>query len=752
MAETANLTFCLMIPSGTWNVAALAEAITAHHPSAAIVGVWCGDPHHRPVLPAGVAWADASLAEPQRIGWGLLLVGLSTRAYEWSRACASIDHLLQDSATSVVVLRVGSVALVGPISAMIDSSPITLIGRSSVDIDTDGSSPTDADMLREGSVSVVMAAFQRGSEPALRWLGTRLIDAGEHVGPWLERMGARFGASVSTDVRFGTGAWKDCDGATPVLLDLDDLDRDEPWHFAIGELPTRVRLSKNRVLAAAVGTSLAQVEGTPAAVTLPGGIVVDPAIRNAVVEVIQAQRGRSNGSVRLADGLPPMPFGAENSAFTRWLDERPDGGAHIGRYWAALHDARPDLAAAFVDVHGADGARYRAWTRDSWRLEQRSVLIDAPTESIPSTGIDGRDPSGINVLGYHGFDQSLGHIARQIVTALEAADVGVAQIDHLRAMNSALSVERVDGSPNQTTYATNLCVVAPDQFEFVIADHPGLLDRRHTIGYWFWELEFVPKRLVEAIDHVDEIWTGSQFVANAFAAVTDKAVTCVPLPVAEPKSSGRTRAAMGIPDDRYVFLTTFDQFSVPERKNPFGTIEAFTGAFADGEGPLLLIKTMNGDRGWKNHERLLLAAAGRSDIVIWDEHLTRADQMAVLANVDCLVSLHRSEGLGLHCAEAMWLSKPVIATRYSGSLDFMDDTVAAMIDFTYVNVRHGEGIYPETALWADPDLDQATGWMRRLVDDPAVGEQLGLRARRRMQQQPTMADTGRLMAKLAGLQ
>jgi glycosyltransferase involved in cell wall biosynthesis len=262
----------------------------------------------------------------------------------------------------------------------------------------------------------------------------------------------------------------------------------------------------------------------------------------------------------------------------------------------------------------------------------------------------------------------------------------------------------------------------------------------------------VPKRLVEAIDHVDEIWTGSQFIADAFAAVTDKPVTCVPLPVAEPKPSARTRATMGIPDDHYVFLTTFDQFSVPERKNPFGTIEAFTRAFTDGEGPLLLIKTMNGDRGWKNHERLLLAAAGRTDIVIWDEHLTRADQMAVLANVDCLVSLHRSEGLGLHCAEAMWLSKPVIATRYSGNLDFMDDTVAAMIDYTYVNVRHGEGIYPETAMWADPDLGQAAAWMRRLVDEPTVGRELGVRARQRMQQQPTMADTGRLMARLAGLQ
>ena len=749
MAEpTANLTFCLMIPSGTWNVAALAEAITTHHPSAAIVGVWCGDPHHRPVLPAGIAWADASLTEPQGTGWGLLLIGLSTRAYEWSRACAAIDRLLQDSATSVVVLRVGSVALVGPLSALIDASPITLIGRSSIDIDTDGSSPGDADMLREGNVSIVMAAFQRDSEPALRWLGSRLIDAGEHVGPWLERMGALFGASVSTDVRFGTGAWKDCDGATPVLLDLDDLDRDEPWHFAIGALPTRIRLSENALLASVVNSSLDQISGVPLRPTLPGGILVDGAMSALVLDTIRA--ARLANTVAAGVELPAQPFGSDNSRFVQWLESSDPWTVDIGRYWMAARLQRADLQTVFPQPHSLDRQRFTEWIAQSWRLESgRSVLIRSHGGAEHSIRSTGRDSSGINVLGYLDFDQSQGHIARRLIEALEAAAVPVAPLNFHRSQGSRRPA--FAGSA-EATFETNLVVVNADQFEFVIADHPGLRDGRRTIGYWFWELEHVPKRLVEAIDHVDEIWTGSQFVAGAFAAVTDKPVTCVALPVAEPKPSARTRATMGIPDDRYVFLTTFDQFSVPERKNPFGTIEAFTRAFTDGEGPLLLIKTMNGDRGWKNHERLLLAAAGRTDIVIWDEHLTRADQMAVLANVDCLVSLHRSEGLGLHCAEAMWLSKPVIATRYSGNLDFMDDTVAAMIDFTYVNVRHGEGIYPETARWADPDLDQAAGWMRRLVDDPAVGEQLGSRAHRRMQQQPTMADTGRLMARLAGLQ
>jgi glycosyltransferase involved in cell wall biosynthesis len=194
-----------------------------------------------------------------------------------------------------------------------------------------------------------------------------------------------------------------------------------------------------------------------------------------------------------------------------------------------------------------------------------------------------------------------------------------------------------------------------------------------------------------------------------------------------------------------------DHFSVTERKNPIGAIEAFCRAFRPDEGPVLVIKSMNGERRWPQHQQVRAAAEGRSDVIVWDEHLSRADHMAFIESIDALVSLHRSEGLGLHLAEAMWLGTPTIATRYSGNLDFMDDGCSLLVDHRLIPVDGGEGVYPPAATWADPDLDQAAAAMRRLVEDPSLVASLRAAGTAMMQRQPTLMDTGRLIAELAGL-
>ena len=760
---------CLMVPSGTWQISALVTALRGHHPGTAITAVWCGDPHLRPVLDPSlsVGWSDLALEEPCGAGWNRLLVALCEPAYEWVRVAAAVKRQLEQGIASVAVLRVGSVAVFGDASALIGDQPVTLVARTSGGLPADGLAPTEADVIRHGRFSTCIAGFRTGAEPALEWLARHAIDIGGEsvgvgnaggdggesvggVGRWLERMATLFTAGTCPDPAIVVAGWGPDSASSqvrattmPIVLDLDSLDPDEPWRFSFAGRPARQRLSEQHGLAAAVNAGLAQRSGRATPVALPGGLRIDVSIRRLVAAALRT------GDPRL---FPPEPFSAHNSQFLRWLETpAPVWAADYGRYWRQLGADRADLQVAFPKPDGPDFDRFVEWTRASWRYPGGSVLLhpsaDGFVEPLTSVGVD---PSGLNVVGYHTHDLSLGLIAREIVAALHEVGVPVAAIDHHRTGSPAQL--HPPSTTRQVPYATNLIVVNADQFEFLVADHSeALLAGRRTIGYWFWELQYVPAHMVQATASVDEIWVGSRFVADAFAAVTDKPVRHVPIPIDEPVPSHRSRTDFGLPSDRFIFVTTFDHFSVTERKNPFGSIEAFRAAFHDGEGPLLVIKTVNGDIRWSNHERLLLAAVGRSDIVVWDEHLSRPDQMAVLAAADCLVSLHRSEGLGLHCAEAMWLAKPVIATRYSGNLDFMDDSCAALIDYELVPVLHGEGVYPSEAMWADPDIGQTAQWMRRLVENPALATEFGGRARQRMQQQPSAVETGRLIARLAGI-
>jgi glycosyltransferase involved in cell wall biosynthesis len=350
---------------------------------------------------------------------------------------------------------------------------------------------------------------------------------------------------------------------------------------------------------------------------------------------------------------------------------------------------------------------------------------------------------GLNLIGYFDRALSLGDVARRLRDALTQAGVAHTSVSTSRTASPQQEAAAVD---NRVEFTNTLCVVTADQFPFLAADFPEVFAAtKRMIGYWFWELEHVPLHMRQAISLVDEIWAGSRFVTDAFAAISPVPVRHVPIPIPAPQQSDRT---FDLPAGRPILLTVFDHLSVTERKNPLGVIDAFRRAFTPNEGPLLIIKTMNGHQRWANHQRVRAAADGRDDIWVWDETLSRADQMALVAAADCMVSLHRSEGLGLHLAEAMWLGTPTIATRYSGNVDFMNDDNSLMIDYELVNVEHGEGVYPPTAKWAAPDLDQAAVAMRRIVEDVELRTRLAAAGRRTMEQQPTLADTGRLIGQL----
>ena len=202
----------------------------------------------------------------------------------------------------------------------------------------------------------------------------------------------------------------------------------------------------------------------------------------------------------------------------------------------------------------------------------------------------------------------------------------------------------------------------------------------------------------------------------------------VPPPVVSRPAVARSRAELGLPDG-FTFLFCFDFFSVADRKNPFGVIDAYCRAFAPGDGTHLVIKSINGSTVVTDLERVRLHAAGRPDVHVVDGYVSALDQAALVASCDAYVSLHRAEGFGYTMAEAMLAGRPVVATGYSGNLEFMDERNSFLVGYDLVPVGEGKGPYPATSRWADPDLDEAAAAMRRIVEDPAGAAAVGERAR-----------------------
>ena len=114
-----------------------------------------------------------------------------------------------------------------------------------------------------------------------------------------------------------------------------------------------------------------------------------------------------------------------------------------------------------------------------------------------------------------------------------------------------------------------------------------------------------------------------------------------------------------------------------------------------------------------------------SGVILIDEVYTPERAHALQSLCDCYVSLHRSEGFGLNLAESMSLGKPVIATGWSGNMDFMNAHNSCLVEYALTPIPVTTGPYSAGQLWAEPDIEHAAWHMRRLAGDKSLRETIG---------------------------
>jgi glycosyltransferase involved in cell wall biosynthesis len=356
--------------------------------------------------------------------------------------------------------------------------------------------------------------------------------------------------------------------------------------------------------------------------------------------------------------------------------------------------------------------------------------------------------AGVNYVGYLTAHLGVGEAARNMAEALSRAGTPVSALDISELSQSPRGrYDIVDRLKTGKIYPTTILHVNADQLPFVLSKLPPDYADTLKIGVWAWESSEFPDEWCDRFDLLDEVWVCSGFIAAAVAEKATIPVFTLPYVFNPPNvAADRSWLRRKVPDlrqDEFVFLFQFDTLSIPYRKNPQGAIRAFMQAFSPDMPVRLLVKTINGGKSAGLIAELNELASG-ARVTIWDEALSNEARFKLLASVDSFVSLHRAEGFGMSIAEAMLLKKPVIVTGWSGNADFVTADSAALVSYTLQKLPQSFGPYRQGTIWAEPSIEDAAAWMRRVYEDVGYRTALGENAARLIRDRLNPATIGRL--------
>lgn len=488
-------------------------------------------------------------------------------------------------------------------------------------------------------------------------------------------------------------------------------------------------------------------------------------------EEVQEQTLRAMAS--LLDAEPSQHAGRLSHREIEWLTAdaglEPRRRPRVPRLAMEMYRRRADLLRAFPDPLGADREgmalwystsgrkeyqlpeivvrpvlhslpwRKQAWARLWWeRQRRRGRSVPSPTPHPPAVAVFGTRapralcPEGMNVVGWATAPTGVGEACRGSLLALEEAGIPRAlwPLDgRLDGAPGAVAEGAAQGLP----YEVTLFHVNADMMETVVRRLPrSFIAGRFRIGYWFWELSYLPLTFTEAFRHVDEVWAPSRFCQDAFHPLSPVHVRWMPPAVEPTEALPVDRESLGIDPETFLFFFAFDALSVPERKNPTGLLRAFGRVAQRCRKPVHLLLKINHAEFEQEYVARIQTLADLLPVTLLTGTLTRQELDRLTATCDAYVALHRSEGLGLPLIEAMFLGKPVVATGYGGVTDFLDDETGFVVPYRLTTLAKSEGPYPAGAVWAEPDIEQAAELMLALVKNPQSAASKIEAARRRV--------------------
>ncbi len=404
----------------------------------------------------------------------------------------------------------------------------------------------------------------------------------------------------------------------------------------------------------------------------------------------------------------------------------------VSRILVLMWRENPDLQREFPDV---TDKRFLEWVKTNGvarcpllgRLFELGELQDARLGQAAAILQPKQLEFGVNLIGYARGQLGIGEDVRMAALALQAAEIPFSIYNIEPGVEVDQGENGFDGYiSDNLPYSINLiCTTGIETARLAAVHGARLFDGRYTIGYWPWELPEWPEEWRHAYDLVDEVWASSRYTFNAYASSSPKPVRHMSMAVTVDATAGLTRADFGLPEDRFLFVFSFDFLSSLARKNPEACVKAFYEAFPRGDEPVgLVVKAMRGTASNPLWQELVDAAKNDGRINIINKTLDRAKVLDLYRACDCFISLHRSEGFGRGIAEAMMLGKPVITTGHSGNMDFTLPGTAGVVEHRPRRVTEDDYPFGGGQTWAEPNVGNAAAWMRRIADDRVLRDSL----------------------------
>lgn len=359
----------------------------------------------------------------------------------------------------------------------------------------------------------------------------------------------------------------------------------------------------------------------------------------------------------------------------------------------------------------------------------------------------------VNIFGYFNSDIGVGESSRGLARAV-AQHRAVNPIPyHTSQIRAGTQLPDMFGRFDYLS-DTNVFVSYPHQREDLL----GLLPPEHrrgrrNVAHLAWEQRVANPLWRVVYDRYDAIWVISEFAATPFRRMFPDRVTVVPnvldfedFPVCDELETTR------LTRDVLRFLFIFDANSSIERKNPEAVITAFVNAFKDTPDArrVELILKVGGMHRPEHSARVehLMQLAHQSGLAIRFDgrQLSRRELLRLIAGADCYVSLHRAEGFGYTMAEAMAYGVPVIASGYSGNLEYMSAENSFLVPCREAFVKSADGPFQRGSVWGEPDLAAAIAWMRWIAERPADAVAVGREGRKSVRAKLTAAAVSETIA------